>query len=58
MFFSLVEWTGRDLNPRLLHCECSVHARLNYQPSFVKTEAANPNLELLVRLPKQPILLL
>jgi Post-segregation antitoxin CcdA len=26
------EWTERDLNPRLLHCECSVHTRLNYRP--------------------------
>ncbi len=28
-----VEWTGRDLNPRLLDCESSVHTRLNYRPS-------------------------
>ena len=26
------KWTERDLNPRLLHCECSVHTRLNYRP--------------------------
>jgi hypothetical protein len=26
------QWTGRDLNPRLPHCECGVHTRLNYRP--------------------------
>ena len=30
--FKKFEWTERDLNPRLLHCECSVHTRLNYRP--------------------------
>jgi hypothetical protein len=28
-----VKWTGRDLNPRLLDCESSVHTRLNYRPN-------------------------
>ena len=26
------KWTGRDLNPRLPHCECGVRTRLNYRP--------------------------
>jgi post-segregation antitoxin (ccd killing protein) len=29
------QWTGRDLNPRLPHCECGVHTRLNYRPDFL-----------------------